>query len=566
MAWKRVMLIVSAVCGPLLTGCAQPSIDSSPAQPQDQKQYGGVLQAASNPEPTGLYWYDSVAAAAGGHRTSLTPAFDTLMSYRFTQQGEDFQARGAGGDLAPSLAESWAQPDPKTYVFNLRKGVKWHDGEPFTAKDVRWSIERWGDPPAARDLKSLNGNMAAIDVLDSHTIRLRLKEAAIGFLERLADFGPKILPSHPAEKAGVTGEALKELYNKNAIGTGPFKVRAFTRNKSMELERFDDHWAGRPYMDGIRVLYGLDRSTQQAAFVTGEIDFMSLNDKVQYEVLEKAVPGTQKISYVAYNTTGAFVNMRREPLNDVRVRKAIHLAIDRQDMLNVVTFGEGAIVPPPPVIAVMARVGWGMKAEEFLALPGFRQPKEQDRAEARQLLAQAGHPSGLRLTLKYRRGAGAPPLIAEPFAAQLRTVGIQAIVQPMEDGAYVAGVERDKDFELALNTGGGDLEASEAGASTFHSTSLGNLSGVNDPDLDALLIQAKGELDSKKRNELLIRVQRIMTDKVYHVPLVNVATFQALQPWLHGFHGSFSSSISILNSHATWMEVNKMPSGRRGFQ
>jgi len=107
--------------------------------------------------------------------------------------------------------------------------------------------------------------------------------------------------------------------------------------------------------------------------------------------------------------------------------------------------------------------------------------------------------------------------------------------------------------------------AAESAFTQWHSTSPGNISGVKDPELDRLLAQAKSETDQKKLNELLIRMQQIMIDNVYFIPLFNTVTFQALQPWVHDFFGSFSSSVSIMNSQATWFDVDKMPPGRRRF-
>jgi len=183
---RRIASILIVLVCALATACAGAQ---APPQAQEEqqpaKQYGGVFQAASNAEPTGLYWFDGVSGT-GGHRTSLTPAFENLIWYQFTKQGDDVASRGIAGHLAPRLAESWSQVDPKTFRFTLRKGVKWHDGEPFTAKDVRWSLERWGDPPAGTDLKTIARNIESVDSPTPDTIQVRIKVPDAAFLSRLA--------------------------------------------------------------------------------------------------------------------------------------------------------------------------------------------------------------------------------------------------------------------------------------------------------------------------------------------------------------------------------------------
>ncbi len=556
-------------CALGLLACATPAPPPPGDQPapQMEPQSGGVLQAASNPVPGGLYWFDQVAAGGGGHRAGLTPAFENLITYQFTKPGSDFQAGGSAGKLAPQLAESWKQTDPKTYEFTLRKGVKWHDGEEFSAKDVLWSIEQWGQPIAPGDNRTLARSFESVEAMGPSGVRMRLKNLDPEFLPQLADFNPKILPAHIAEKAGnPTGDALRELYNKTAVGTGPFKWRTFDRTKHMELERFDGYWGGRPYLEGFRIFYRIDRSAQQAGFIVGNLDFVTLADKVQYDTVAQSVPGTQKVVYVAYMNPGVVFNFRRKPWDDIRVRRAMHLAVDRQALESAVSFGEGFIGGPSPVIPSLTRVGVGMQPDEYLKLPGWRQPKEQDVAEAKRLLADAGYAGGLKTIIKYRQGSTGPTRLTEPVASQLKNIGLDVTVQSLEDGVYLAQVERDKDFDLRVDSGvGGSLTPTESAYTRWHSTGADNASGINDPELDRLTEAARAEVDDKKRQALFTAMQRRILENVYYIPLPTAPLYQALQPWLHEFYGSFSANVSILNARATWLEVDRIPEGRRRF-
>lgn len=531
-----------------------------------EKQYGGVFHRASNPVPSGLYWYDAVSGAGNAHTTSLSPVFETLVTYPFTQQGTDFAADASMGKLHPLLAESWRQVKLTTYEFTLRKGMKWHDGEEFTSKDVIWSLERWGDSKARSDNKTFASNVGRVEAIDRYGVRITLKEPDLTVLVKLADHFMKILPAHIAERAGNPPESeLSALYSANVIGTGPFRFRSFDRAKSTDLERFDGYWGGRPHADGIRTFYGMDSSTQNAAFIAQQLDFHIASDKVQFDTVAAAVPGLQKIAYFNYTLPGVYLNLQRKPFDDVRVRRAVHLGLDRQELRQTVTFGEGAFTPPPPIIYNLAATGVGLRPDEYLKLPGWRQPKDQDRAEAKRLLAEAGYPNGLKATLKYRAGAATPGKFAEPVAGQLKSIGLDVTVQPVEDAVYVAQVERDRNYEIVTHGLGGGLLPADEAFNTWHSAGNWNVSGINDPEVDRLIEQARQEIDEGKRNDLFIRIQRIMIQNVYYVPLVTLASYQVLHPWVHEFYGNFGGTVGLFNTGALWLEVDKMPEGRRRF-
>jgi peptide/nickel transport system substrate-binding protein len=287
---------------------------------------------------------------------------------------------------------------------------------------------------------------------------------------------------------------------------------------------------------------------------------------VQFDTVNRAVPGTQKIAYVAYQNPGMVFNLRRKPWDDLRVRRAVHLAVDRQALEAAVSFGEGFIGAPSPIIPSMTQAGLGMQPDEYLRLPGWRQPKEQDLGEAKRLMAEAGLSGGLKTLIKYQQGSTGATRLAEPVASQLRSIGLEIGVQAVEDGVYLAQVEREGDFDLRVDSGvGGSLNPIESAHTEWNSKGSGNTTGVNDPELDRLTEAVKTELDEQKRFALFTGMQRRILENVYYIALPTAPLYQALQPWLHEFYGSFSANVSILNPRATWMEVDKLPEARRGF-
>jgi len=487
--------------------------------------------------------------------------WDGLINWELITPETDYQAEAK---YAGALAESWTQPDARTFVFNLRRGVKWHDGAEFTSKDVIWSLARWGDRGSDRRLRTFVENMDTAEALGTHQVRVVMKQADPDRLAGLARPDHKILPAHIAEAAGnPTGDALRVLYEKNVVGTGPFKLRTFDRQRHLETERFEEYWARRPYLDGTRTVFGLERSGMQAAFIARELDFVSLDDRVQFETVKAVAAEAKKLTYVTGHNWGLQFNVQRKPFDDIRVRRAVHLAIDRQKLLDAVTFGEGMIAGPPPILPTLTKAGWGISQEDYMKLPGWRQPKEQDLAEAKRLLAEAGYPNGFKTAIYYRAGISHPTAQSEPVASQLKAIGIDAEVRRTEPAIYADQIYVRKDFEI-INDGmtSGYAMAAEA-YSKWHSRGASNYSQINDPDLDRLIEAALGEADAKKRNELFTQMQRIIVEKSYFAGIVTLAQYVAMQPWVYDFFPSWSVSPELLDASRLWLEVAAMPEGRR---
>ena len=271
------------------------------------------------------------------------------------------------------------------------------------------------------------------------------------------------------------------------------------------------------------------------------------------------------MSYHITSIAPVSFNLTAEPFNDVRVRRAINLALDRQGINASAMFGDG-YTSLVPLAAGLTQTGWGVPQEEYLQWPGFRQPKDQDIAEAKRLLADAGIPGRVRDRPQARPRQLRPSTLAEPVAGQLRAIGLNVKVQPLEPATYLSEVERERDFGIIVGGGGGASDTPSLGmADYWHSPGPSNIFGVNDPQLDQFIEAALVELDDDKRSELYGRVQRHIYDNVYSLSLPVLAKFQLWQPWLHEFYGTFSSNVSHFNSAAYWLEVDKMPAERRSW-
>ncbi len=539
----------------------------APAQPEAQKmepQYGGIFQASTSRMPTCLYWIANTCNTSAGKSTYL-PLFEGIVDYDYKEPGKETRGTGVYGGR---LAESWKLVDPKTYEFVLRQGVKWHDGVEFTSKDVLWSLKQWGESYADGGLRTSAGLFEKVEATGPYGVRITQKNASPYFFESITYIEPRILPAHPAERAGnPTGDALVKLYDENPIGTGPFKMRAYDPNARVEMERFEGYWKHRPYLDGLRILPLRDIATRQAAFATGKIDYVALDDKIQVEQMTRQVRDATVLRYWIVQPGAVVFNLERKPFSDIRARKAVHLALDRQALNQNVTFGEGYI-SLAPIAPGLTNAGVGIPQDEYLQWPGYRQPKTQDLAEAKRLLAEAGLGPGSKIVIKHDRGSAGPSAFGEPVASQLRSaLGLDVTVQPLEPATYLSQVHVGKDFEIAVVSGaGGGGEAPALGwDASWRTGGPDNYYGASDPELDRIIDLAMREMEQPKRNELYKQFQRRMIDQAYLAPFPTLAKYQVWQPWLHEFYASLSSNPSLFNSNAWWMEVERLPQERRSW-
>jgi peptide/nickel transport system substrate-binding protein len=206
-----------------------------------------------------------------------------------------------------------------------------------------------------------------------------------------------------------------------------------------------------------------------------------------------------------------------------------------------------------------------MQPDEYMKLPGWRQPKDADIAEAKRLLGEAGYPNGFKAQMLFRRGISHPTTQSEPVASQLKAIGLDIEVRVMDTGLFADQVYNKKDFDM-INDGGtsGDTMATTA-YQKWHSKGGTNYTSIKDPELDRLAEAALTETDRNKKNQLFIQMQKIIVDNVYYAPIVTLAQFFALQPWMHETFLSHSVTPDLLDPSRVWMEVDKMPASRRSF-
>ncbi len=506
-----------------------------------QPQRGGAFQFAQRQTSPQLDPYTGPQVA---QPQTLAPVYEPLVNIDY-RTGVDFRQ---DYPMVPWLADRWEQADPTTYLFHMRPGAKWHDGQTLTAEDVVFTYRYVLDPKVPAQQKANLAPLETFEAVDRETLKVVTKGPVATLLNNLA--GVVLLPKHVMDQGAS--------FEKTAVGTGPFKVESFTPDSQAVYVKHADYWrSGRPYIDKVHMFMGLDDGSQQAAFASRKVDIITMQDKAQAEALQRALPEARTQPYLADITDSLFLKLDRPPFQDPRVRRAIHLAINRQDLVERLTYGVGAIDPPG---INGAKQGWVIPQEELLKLPGYRQPKEPDIAEAKRLLAEAGFPNGFRANLKYVGTYIGTPQGAEAIAEQLKAVGIMFQLQPTEQAQF-SQAQRDGTFE-AYYTGLARFQPEPPWRQYLHSKGSLNTSPIRDADLDRLIDAQDRELDVAKRKQLFIEIQRLLLDQLYVVPSFSAGIYAVWQPYVHDYVFNMARQTYPLNWGDFWLDTGQLPSGR----
>src|SRR5499425_1382522 len=289
--------------------------------------------------------------------------------------------------IVGDLAEKWSwQDNYRNLVFFLRKNVKWHDGKPFSSKDVKFTFDMLREGPDAPAKLRINprkdwyANVEAVEAPDTYTVVFRLKKPQPSLLLLLASGYTPVYAAHvpPAN------------YRTTCVGTGPYKVKEWRKGEFVEYVKNPDYFVkGRPYLDGLKYFVIVERGTRQAALQAGKVDaaFPGETSKTAAEQLKKAVPQLVVTPFSQNVSDNIIMNVKKPPFDNLKVRLAVSHGIDRRGMIQAVHQGGaviGAALPPKPWGI------WGVPEQGLLALPGYGKAADE-KAKARKLLAEAGY-------------------------------------------------------------------------------------------------------------------------------------------------------------------------------
>jgi peptide/nickel transport system substrate-binding protein len=439
------------------------------------------------------------------------------------------------GDNTPSLAESWSvSKDGLNYEFVLRKGVKFHNGDPVTAEDVKFSFDRYKGAGA----KLLKERVAEVQIVDPGRVRFHLKEPWPDFMTfygTSATGAAWIVPKKYAEKVGEEG------FKKAPVGAGPYKFVSFNPGVELVMEAFDGYWRKVPNVKRLVFRSMPDETTRAAALKAGDVDIVYLLSGPTAEEIKRS----QSLRLAAAKPPGVvFLDLPEQwdpksPWHDRRVRLAASHALDRQALNQAETLGMSR-----PTGGLVPRVLEFSKAYD---------PPAYDPAQARKLLAEAGYPNGF--------DAGDltpfPPYfsLAEGIGNFLQAAGIRTRLRTMERAAFLTSWREHKIKGVIMGLG-----APAGNAATrieVYVTKSGIYSNGVVPEIEDLYHRQGKELDRKKREGMLHQIQQIVYDRVMYVPIYELAFLWGVGPrveeacvdWIKGF--SYSAPYEDLKVKTT---------------
>ena len=413
---------------------------------------------------------------------------------------DDLLSRGDNLDVRPGLAERWEIPDPLTYVFHLRRGVKFHDGRPLTTRDVKWTFDSLLTGKVRSSKTSTYRFVDHIEAADDFTVIFRMKEPDAALLWNLSDGAIGIVPYGSGSEVAA-----------HPVGSGPFKFVAAETDKEVIIERNDGYWGEKAKLARVRFAVVPDTTTEALELRKGSGD-ISINSLTPDTVLTlehesflavEHAPGTE-IQYIGFN-------LRDPILKDMRVRQAIAYALDRK-----------------PLIQYLWR-GWAQPARNILppqswAYDASVSTYEHDPERARKLLDAAGYPEahGVRFHITMKTSTvESTRLMVAVIQQQLREVGIGLDIRSFEPATFLADVTHGAFQMYGLRWVGGNQDPDIF--YVFHSSrfppSGANRGFYSNQKVDTLIDQARREIDPKLRKPIYAQVQRILAEDV---PAINL--------------------------------------------
>jgi peptide/nickel transport system substrate-binding protein len=413
--------------------------------------------------------------------------------------------------LEPDLAESWTQPTATTYVFKLRKGVRWHprppvNGRELTAEDVKYSLQRF------TALTYIAG-IERIDVPDRHTVTFTLREPYAWFPDVLASTTAWIVPREAVEKFGDLKKA------EACIGTGPWMLDRYDPGVGITFVRNPSYFRPElPYADRIESTFEADPASRFASWLAGRYDFAPeygmVVRRLDLDVARRRKPGLQTAEFTVRFGGILWMKVNRAPFDDIRVRKAMALARDWKAALAGNAWALGHGVPNPAIPAAFKE--WSIPIAELP--PDGRALYEQNIAEARRLLAEAGYPGGFKTTLETTADFGPDWMDGvQVLLSQLKAVGIEAELRLKEFGAFLSSTVVGHFEHLAAGLFG-LFAVPESYLFLYYMPGLPtNSGGVNDPKLTDLIRLQRRTLDPGKRRDILYEIQRYLSQQTYYL-------------------------------------------------
>jgi peptide/nickel transport system substrate-binding protein len=507
----------------LAAGMAGDLRSPRPAGAQTPKR-GGVFRICATLDPVGFDPHQTIAFST---MTMLSLTHSRLMKVKAGPS-----VRPGTYPVEPDVAESFTQPSDTTYVFKLRRGVRWHpkppvNGRELTAEDVKYTYERF------LNLKG-NGNRTTleqvdkIEALDRYTVKFTLKEPFAWFLDALASTSTWLVAKEAVEKFG-------DLKRPEAvIGTGPWMLERYDPNVKLIFVRNPNYFLpGMPYADGVEATVDADPSSRIAGWLAGKFDFgpeyQQVVRRIDLDVAKRRKPGLQTAEYIWF--TGGYTSMKldQDPFKDIRVRRAMGRASSWREFLEASPHAQGQGAPNMAVPAAAAE--WSIPVDQLP--PEGRELYEQDVPAAKRLLAAAGHPNGFKVPLETTAGYGPDFMDRVQISMKnWKAAGIDAELKLKEYGAYISSTVYGRFDKMMFGLRGAWTDPDSYLYRAFIPGQPLNSAGVNDPKLTEMIQLQRRTFDVAKRREIIYDIQRHVAQNAYYLYDASQKVVSAWEPYV----------------------------------
>jgi peptide/nickel transport system substrate-binding protein len=461
---------------------------------------GGILKISFFDNPASMSLHEEATGAA---LRPMMGVFNNLVMYRQDVPQNSLKS------IVPDLATGWSWNEEGTELtFPLRQGVKWHDGQPFTAKDVKctWDLltGKSSEKLRVNPRKSWYRNLDEVTTKGDYQVAFHLKRPQPAFLALLASGWSPVYPCH------VSPRDMRS----HPIGTGPFKFVEFKPNEVVRTTRNPDYWKpDRPYLDGIEFAIMKEVSTQFLAFVAGKVDLYSpygVTVPIFNDIKSQAPDAICELTSTNVSRN-LILNRDKPPFDNADLRRATTLSLDRKAFIDIIQQGQGDIgatlLPPPEGL-------WGMPPDTLATLPGYDPDVAKNRAEAREIMAKLGYGPDKRLAVTV--SARNIPAYRNPAVIlidQLKEIYIDGQLEPIETVNWFPKVMR-KDYTVGLNgTESGVDDPDQQFYENFVCGAERNYTNYCNAEVDKLIDRQSSEADPEKRKQLVWQIERRLAEE-----------------------------------------------------
>jgi peptide/nickel transport system substrate-binding protein len=528
--WRR--------CGAAWLGLAMAVAPSAAALAQKS---GGILRVTHRDSPASMSIHEE------GTFSVVIPmmgVFNNLVMY------DQHVPQNSLGSIVPDLATGWSwDEDGTALTFTLREGVRWHDGKPFTAADVRCTFDLLANRGPEKLRLNFRAawylNLAEVTTDGDYRATLHLKRRQPAFLALLASGYSPIYPCHVAPRD----------MRQHPVGTGPFKFVEYKPNQSIRVARNPDYWkADRPYLDGVEYTIIPNRSTAILGFVAGKFDMTfpyEVTVPLARQINEQAPQAICEVAPIA-GRINLLINHTAPPFNDLTMRRAMALSLDRQAFIDILTEGKGdvggVLLPPPEGI-------WGMPQDLLRTLPGYGPDVAARRAQARDMMRQLGYgpDKRMKVTVSTRNVS----LYRDPATIlidQLKEIWIDGELETIETANWVPKLIR-HDYTVAQSASGSAVDDPDPQLiENYMCGTPRDVTGYCSPELDRMIVRQSMESDPALRKEIAWQIERKLIEDAVRPIIYYQRAATCWQPQVKGLTLMTNSPFNGWRMEDIWLD------------